>query len=452
MPADVPPRRARVACMIAMVAFGLLAGCWAPRIPDVRADLGLSDGALGAALLGAPFGAVATIWLTGRLLGRFASRVVVRATLVLTCVVWNLVPIAGNIGELFVAIALWGAASSALDVALNTQIAQVERHYGRPIMTSAHAAWAGGALLGAGVGSACAGLDIPLAAQIVGVGAFSLATILPATLAMLPTDPIPTVDPIPTAGPIPAVPPPLNGPPRPDGSPPPAVAPSPDASRARRPGRSAPERSPGRMGVRSRVGRMPRTSVALCAMAFGSLLCEGVAADWSALYLEEVTGAAAGVSGLGYTAFSGCMLATRTIGDRAAVRFGPGRLVRTLAGAAAVLFGLALATGATGAGTVTGILGFAAVGTGAACVYPSGMSAMARVGQGAGTSVAAYATFGYLGWLTGPVLVGALSALLGLHTAMLAVPLLLFMIVILAPTLAVGDGQRSSAQPRATGA
>ncbi|MCM3884368.1 MFS transporter [Frankia sp. R82] len=408
--------------MIAMVAFGLLAGSWAPRIPGVRADLGLSNGALGAALLGAPFGAVATIWLTGRVLGRLDSRVVVRAALVVTCTVWLLLAVAGDVGELFAVLALWGAASSALDVALNTQIAQVERRYGRPIMTSAHAAWAAGALLGAGVGSAAAGLGIPLAVQLLGVGAFSLVTILPATLAMLPTDRF-----------TPDIPPP----------PPPAS----DASRAQSSGRPASECSSERMGVRVRVGRVSRTLVALCAMAFGSLLCEGVAADWSALYLEEVTGAAAGVSGVGYVVFSGCMLATRTIGDRAAVRFGPDRLVRTLAGIAAVLFGLALATGTTGAGTATGILGFAAVGTGAACVYPSGMSAVARVGRAAGTSVAAYATFGYLGWLTGPVLVGALSALLGLHAAMLAVPLLLSMIVFLAPALTARDGHRRGGQP-----
>ncbi|MBL7498169.1 MFS transporter [Frankia sp. CNm7] len=410
--------------MISMVLLGLLVGSWAPRIPGVKQELGVSDGELGVALLGAPLGAVATMWLTGMLLDRFGSRAVVRVMLVLTCSVGVLVAFAGDVAELFAVLALWGAAGSALDVGLNAQIATVERRYGRPIMTTAHAAWAAGALAGAGVGSAGAGLDVPLAAQFGVVGAFCLVAMFPATGAMLPPEPA------------------ARG-----------VAPQ----RGRATAEPAAPRRPGRVGLpearrrvrrfRPRRGRMPRALVALCAMAFATMLCEGVAADWSALYLEDVTGAAAGVSGVGYAVFNGCMLLTRIVGDRATLRFGPDRLVRALAGAAACLFALALATGATAAGTLTGVVGFAALGAGTACVFPVGVSAAVRVGTRTGASVAAFATLGYVGWLSGPALIGGLSELVGLRGAMIVVIGLLAVIVLLAPALAAGDDQRAAPVP-----
>ncbi|SNQ47463.1 Sugar phosphate permease [Frankia canadensis] len=404
--------------MIAMVLIGLLVGSWAPRIPGVKQHLGASDGQLGLALLGAPFGAVVTIWLTGRLLDRIGSRAVLRITFALTCAVGVLIAHAGTVTGLFAALALWGAAGAAADVALNAQLAVVERHYGRPIMTTAHAAWAGGALAGAGLGSAGAGLDVPLDVQFAAVGAVCLAVMVLATRAMLPHDDAGgAATDTPTAI---------------------ARTATRQLTATRRPWRSA-------QGLR-RV-RIPRALVALCAMAFATMLCEGVAADWSALYLQDVTGAAAGVSGVGYVLFAVAMLVTRLVGDTATARFGPDRVVQTLAAVAAGLFAVALATGSSAAGTVTGIAGFAALGVGTACVFPVGVSAAVRVGTTAGSALAAFATCGYIGWLAGPVLIGALSDLIGLHAAMAVVLALLALIVLLSPGLAQAIGQGSSRIP-----
>jgi MFS family permease len=403
--------------MIVMVLIGLLVGSWAPRIPGVRRDLGASDGELGLALLGAPLGAVATIWLTGRLLDRVGSRAVLRIALALFCAVGLLIARAGTVAGLFAVLALWGATSSGADVALNAQLALVEHRYGRPIMSSAHAAWASGALAGAGAGSAGAGLDLSLDVQFAAVGAFCLVVMLVVTGAMLPPEP-PTTSAVPTEPIEPIPPPPIR---------------SSSLSPSSWPGQA--DLAGGHRWRRGRA-RAPRALVGLCAMAFATMLCEGVAADWSALYLQDVTGAAAGVSGVGYVLFAVCMLATRIVGDAATLRFGADRLVRTLAAVALAVFALALATGASTAGTITGIAGFAAVGVGTACVFPVGVSAAVRVGPSTGSAVAAFATCGYVGWLSGPVLVGGLSDLVGLHAAMGAVLVLLTALVALAPGLA----------------
>ena len=46
-------RRARVGVAVLFAALGILNGVWAARIPAVKAGLGLSDGALGVALISA---------------------------------------------------------------------------------------------------------------------------------------------------------------------------------------------------------------------------------------------------------------------------------------------------------------------------------------------------------------------------------------------------------------
>ena len=55
---------------------------------------------------------------------------------------------------------------------------------------------------------------------------------------------------------------------------------------------------------RSAFARPPRAIVVLGAAAFCTMLAEGAAVDWSAVYLSRSFGAAAGVAALAYTAFA----------------------------------------------------------------------------------------------------------------------------------------------------
>ena len=57
--------------------------------------------------------------------------------------------------------------------------------------------------------------------------------------------------------------------------------------------------------------RPPRALVMLGVAAFFTLLAEGAAADWSAVYLHGSLGAGAATAALGYTTFSLTMVASR---------------------------------------------------------------------------------------------------------------------------------------------
>ncbi|MCL9797865.1 hypothetical protein MXD58_026855, partial [Frankia sp. AgKG'84/4] len=70
---------ARAATMVVLFVLAVVLGSWAPRVPQVKSDLGLGDGQLGLALLGAPSGAVASLWLAGLAVTRVGSAAVVGA-------------------------------------------------------------------------------------------------------------------------------------------------------------------------------------------------------------------------------------------------------------------------------------------------------------------------------------------------------------------------------------
>ncbi|WP_230203130.1 MFS transporter [Parafrankia discariae] len=400
-------RRARAATMVVFFFLALMLAAWAPRIPQVKDALALGDGELGLALLGAPVGAIVTLWGAGVLVSRLGSVPVIRFSLVAYATFGLVIIAATGPLSLFAALALLSSASCALDLSANAQAAAVEHRFGRRIMMMVHAAWTAGALVGAGLGAVAAAIELPLSIQFSVLGALTVTGALPLTGWML----------------------------RGDGSRESAssdsvafeaVVSEPVAFEvATTVPATAATAATAVTAVTAVTARALLPFAPLSVIAFASFLGEGAAADWSAVYLTDVTGASAGVAGIGYVAFMACMLVVRLVGDRAVETFGVRRVVRPLAFTAAGMFGLALVSGATRAGTALGIIGFAVLGAGLACVIPAAFSAAARaasfVGLPAGAVIAVVSSVGYAGWLTGPALIGGLAELVGLHGAMWSV-------------------------------
>src|ERR1700689_5884356 len=117
----------RIAVTAVFVVHGLLFASWTAHIPDVKAHLGLTDGTLGFALLGARVGSGMAMIAASWLLPRVGSRVVVRVALVGYCAAGPLVGLTGSLPALFAALFAWGAFQGTLHVAMNTQAIAVER-------------------------------------------------------------------------------------------------------------------------------------------------------------------------------------------------------------------------------------------------------------------------------------------------------------------------------------
>ena len=143
-------------------------------------------------------------------------------------------------------------------------------------------------------------------------------------------------------------------------------------------------------------------------------------ADWSALYLREITGAAAGLAAAGYAAFSLAMATGRFAGDALTLRFGATPLVR--GGGVLAASGLALAL--VSSSPWAAIVGFGAVGAGFSVSFPLMLAKAGSLpGTTPGTAIATVSVFGYAGFLAGPPLIGFVSQATNLRGGLLVVVL-----------------------------
>ena len=128
--------------------------------------MGLSNAEFGLAIAAGPIGALSSGLLAGMLIRRFRSSRVAVAGMIAASGCALLAGIAPTWAMLAGALFLLGAMDSVADVAQNSHGLRVQRRYGRSILNSFHAIWSVGAVLGALMGGAAAGLGIPVAVHL----------------------------------------------------------------------------------------------------------------------------------------------------------------------------------------------------------------------------------------------------------------------------------------------
>lgn len=372
-------RRGRIAVCIMFVLCGAVIGVWTARIPAIKHDLRLSDAELSIALLALAAGGLTGMLLVGRLVDRHGSTTVMTPMALAVGPLLILPAYASNLLTLTLALGVLGAAHGTLNVAMNANAVRVERAYQRSIMSSVHAQFSIGGFLGAAVGGMFAAADLSPAATFIGAGVLIAGLAAWAGRWALP-DPHGKLD----------------------------HAATDDGLRRRRPGLST--SSPHRKAL-----------LLLGLLAFATLVAEGAAADWSSVYLHDSLGSSAGVAAAAYAAFALMMTTGRLAGDRLVAAFGPAQLVRGCGLLAATGFGAGLLIDHPAAA----IIGFAALGAGLSCIVPQVYSAAGNVDPAQpGRGLARVASPGYLGFLTGPVIIGGAASLIELPRALLILPLL----------------------------
>jgi hypothetical protein len=173
--------------------------------------------------------------------------------------------------------------------------------------------------------------------------------------------------------------------------------------------------------------RFSRAVLILGAIAFASMLCEGASADWGSVYLRGPVHAGAAVAGLGYTAYSLTMVIVRLSGNPLLARFRAQTVLPILAAVAGAGFTAGLAVGTR----ALAITGFACLGIGLALVVPTVNSAAGRLpGLTPGAAIVAVSTCGWLGFVCGPPLIGALASATSLPAALGVVPVLVAFIAV----------------------
>ena len=365
---------ARAAVLAVFFTNGVVIGTWVVRIPAIKERLGLGEGLLGVVLLGAAVGALVAMPVVGALVSRFGSRRIVGVSALALTVALPMPGLAPSLPLLVLAVVLLGAANGGLDVAMNAQAVAVERGYGRPIMSSFHAAWSFGGLGGAALGGLLASRGIGPLPHFSAVAVLAAIAFVVAYGVLLPSGA--------------------------------------DASEEGTPAFARPTRALLGLGI----------------ISFCVLLGEGAMGDWSAVYLDDTLRTGPGFAAAGYAAFSLSMAFGRLFGDRFTELLGPATLVRACGAIAAVGLGIALAA----AQPLVALAGFACAGAGFSIVFPTALSAAGRTGGPTGPALAAVTTAAYTGFLVGPPFIGFLAELTGLGYALYLVVALSTAVIILA--------------------
>jgi len=393
-------RRARLAVSLLFLTNGALMANLIPRYPDVKDGLGLSNAALGSAIAAYPIGALVAGLLAARLIGRYGSGPVASlGTAVLAAVLVG-VPLAGGWAVLALVLLAAGALDAVVDVAQNAHGFRVQRRYGRSIVNAFHGIWSIGAVVGGLMGSAAAGLDIPLTAHLIGSGALFAALALGCRPLLLP-------------GPEDAERATV------------VAAPEPSAPRPRR-----------------RTGAAIGALLALGVLAAAGAVVEDAGSSWGALYLRDELGAAAAVGGLAFVSLQIAMTIGRLTGDRLVDRFGSGPVARAGGGLIAGGMGLALALPSIG----STLAGFAAAGLGVATLVPAAMHAadeLPGLSPGVGLTIVSWLL--RAGFLISAPAVGAVSDATSLRVGLLGV--VAAGAVVAALSGALGRAQREPAHP-----
>ncbi|WP_198662785.1 MFS transporter [Cohaesibacter intestini] len=385
------PRRAVVAMFF---LNGSLYGIWASRVPAIAEMHQLSESLLGILLLSMAAGAIVSFPLAGKLVDLYGSAEVTKKIAFAYGATLVALAVAPNVWLLGLSLFLFGAAHGSMDVSMNAWAGEVERYLKKPIMSSFHAMWS----LGTGAGAASGYVAVRLGAEpmLHFLVAASLCLALSLYFGLIPWK-----------SPV-------------------AAGQKTDASEA------TPEAKPA--SAKKKRFPLPQGALALAGIiGFCSALGEGGMADWSAIFLVQVTAVDDGIAALGFATFSVVMVGMRLVGDRIITRLGAVRAAR--------LSSLAAASGsllAILAGTLPAALcGFALMGVGYALIFPLIFSRAANDDKlSPGAAIAAVATFGYGGGLLGPVLIGLLADIFFIRWAFLLLSALALVIAILAPVLA----------------
>ena len=354
--------RARWATRLQFMALGVLGGTWGAHIPSVKARYAISEATLSMVLLATAIGAVLSLFIAGRIVGRLGARnASVLAALVMSLMLGMALEYPG-VAALLPAMLIFGASMSLFDVSINTEGSELESLSGRAIMSNLHGMFSVGGMTGAALASFMLGAGVAPRLQLFGVCAGVAIVVFITSRGMLETH----------AG-------------------------------------------SGEEGEKAHFAWPRGLLLIIGLLIFAGMTAEGVMYDWSVLYLKQDVGMPQAQAALGYATFSAAMALARFGGDFLRSRYSEQVLLRFGASVAAVAMAVVLLS----ANVWVALIGFALVGAGLAPVAPILFNAATRVpGVSRAAAIASVTSIGYSGFMIGPPLIGSIATATSLTVAL----------------------------------
>lgn len=347
----------RVSLSIYFFLSGICFATWASRIPTIKTLYNFNEAELGNLLFIMPISSLIGLPISGWLVSKFNSRNPLIFSFILFAFSLTLIGYSTTVFYLSVALFLFSFCMRILNIAINTQSIALQAKFKKKILGSLHGLWSLGGLIGVSFSTLMVKFDIPMKIHLLSVAIFSLVLAVISYQFLLKNDKAPT-------------------------------------------------------GNKLLFGKPDKFILLLGILVFLAAVCEGGMFDWSGVYFKEVIKEE--IFTLGYFIFMIFMTFSRFISDKIIDRIGMPKayIISSLFISIGILLVIIFPY------FWPSIIGFSLVGVGVAAVIPM-TYALAGTSKkySPGLIVSIIATYGILGMLIGPPLIGYLAHLFNLKIA-----------------------------------
>lgn len=363
----------RLAVNLFFLINGFVYATWASRIPALQDALNLSNKQIGIILLVHAIGAFIAMPITGFLIARFSSKKVTAVSGLLFPFFFLFIPWAQSFMLVLIPFFTMGMATGMMDVAMNAQAVEVEKAYHKPIMTTFHALFSIGMVLGGILGGIAISNGFPPSQHFPVVFIVTILFLFFSAKQLYPDE------------------------------------------------SSKHNDDPWFV--------LPKGAlIGLGIIGFCCMMGEGAISDWSTIYMKKIVRSEEYLYAYGLTGFAAMMTLGRLLGDRGRQRFGDYKML--ISGSLLSLIGIGLVLGLVNPFIV--IAGFAIVGLGLSNIVPivySLAGSMPNIKPGVG--IAMVTTIGYTGFMIGPPVIGFVADVSTLHTALFLLAALFIIMTVL---------------------
>jgi fucose permease len=376
----------RIAVCLLFLANGFYTGAWSLKIPELSERLNLSPFYIALIVVFFGLGSITIMPLCGAQIAKHGSSVVARGTGIVFLFTMLFISLAPNAWTAAIAVFLFGGFAGAMDVAMNANAVEVEKSMRKAIMSSCHAFWSLGALIGSSAGGYMIEHFGALPHSIIITVADAI--VLFAALSMILHDGPHIEEAHAESGPKPSL---FNSP------------------------------LPWLIGI----------------MALFCMVQEGIVIDWSALYLNRDLGSSLTLAAFAAGSFHGAMTIMRFFGDGIRDRLGA---VTTMRVSGVIAFA-GMLIGGFAPNAWVAIAGFALSGLGISNMVPIAFSAAGNLpGMAKGVGLSVVTIMGYSGTLFAPTLFGFIAEHVGFAAIYIGTPMLLIVVLLLSSLARHADG------------
>ncbi|MCC9167927.1 MFS transporter [Pontibacter harenae] len=339
----------RISLSLFFFLSGFSFSSWASRIPTIKAALHLNEAELGTVLLTMPISSLIGLPLSGWLVSKFDSRVPLTAAMVFHAVALACIGFANTTVALIMALFLLSLTMRIFNIAVNTQAITLQKQFDLKINGSFHALWSTGGIVGIGFTTLLVSLNVAITPHLLSVATAVILITITASRFLLRNDKATS-------------------------------------------------------GNKLAFGKPDPYILYLGLLVFFAAVCEGGMFDWSGIYFQQVV--KEDVFTAGYLIFMSFMALSRFISDKIIDRIG---MPKTYIFSATLIFcGITLAI--LFPSFWPAMIGFSLVGFGTASVIPMTYTlAGASKKYSPGIALSLIVTYGIVGMLMGPPLIGYIA-------------------------------------------